>query len=135
MLVFMQTETSTTLSKPVCSLRMEIPFKSTCGEFPFLSPILCMWGYPMRMTTASLQGAFLIFYLIRRYIIFSMMNHHFHNQLEWNLLFKSEANCVFSRSGGCPPPGSFQISQSVDTSEAWRPYGVHLVELQSCEML
>ena len=29
-----------TLSKPVCSLRMEIPFKSTCREFPFLSPIL-----------------------------------------------------------------------------------------------
>ncbi len=28
-----------TLSKPVCSLRKEIPFKSTCREFPFLSPI------------------------------------------------------------------------------------------------
>ncbi len=31
---------TTALSKPVCSLRKEIPFKSTSGEFPFLSPIL-----------------------------------------------------------------------------------------------
>ncbi len=29
------------------------------------------------------------------------------------LLFKSEANCLHSHSGGCPPPLSFQISQSV----------------------
>ncbi len=35
--------------------------------------------------------AFLIFYLIRRYIIFSMINHHFYFQLYWNLLFKSIA--------------------------------------------
>ncbi len=46
-----------TLSKPVCSLRKEIPFKGTCGEFPLLSPIL--WGYSVRVNLASPQGRYM----------------------------------------------------------------------------
>ena len=33
-----------TLSKPVCSLRKEIPFKSACGEFPFLNSLFFAWS-------------------------------------------------------------------------------------------
>ncbi len=55
---------TTTLSKPVCSLRKETPFKGTCGEFPFLSPIL--WGYSVRMNLASPQGRYM-YHLLKQY--------------------------------------------------------------------
>ncbi len=63
---------------------MEIPFNCTCGELPFLSPIL--WGYSMRMNLAFIINGTGIYFSSQEQIAYFLTQEAVHLLVHFKLL-------------------------------------------------